>query len=209
MGFLILIFDLSHRALIHTESRAVFCLCRIRNVELQYRLEGQYHYHERLGPWWCSICRTCFLLSSVCTGVQYYLQAYSHNINIIMVTQYLMFDTNFQYCIKLILTCCTSAEQKQECICFGCKEFREGFCFLFFVNQIPQNTQIYGIYSKKIITNALGEHDPGSAQKGRSEMYCLGCLGKWKIFLWPNLQVHIFQLALNKFVNLDCDALVI
>ena len=37
-----------------------------------------------------------------------------------------MFDTNFQYCIKLILTCCTSAEQKQECICFGCNESREG-----------------------------------------------------------------------------------
>ena len=46
-----------------------------------------------------------------------------------MVTQYLMFDTNFQYCIKLILTCCTSAKQKQEFICFGqigCNKSREG-----------------------------------------------------------------------------------
>ena len=38
------------------------------------------------------------------------------------------------------------------------------------VNQMTQNIQFYCIYDdgKKIITYALGEHDPGSAKDGRT-----------------------------------------
>ena len=46
------------------------------------------------------------------------------------------------------------------------------------VNQMTQNIQFYSIYGdgKKIITYALGEHDPGSAQDWRrsSEMQSSG-----------------------------------
>ena len=39
-----------------------------------------------------------------------------------------------------------------------------------FGNQMTQNTSFYSFYAdgRKIITYALGEHDPGSAQNGRS-----------------------------------------